>query len=78
MEWGQKNRLGIEFELIETLADKDGGIVFKTSVSIERNPLATGIGNTKKMAQQAAAKTLLRKIHKDKTVRELISALKEK
>lgn len=78
MEWGQKNRLAIEFNLMETLTDKAGGIVFQTSVSIEGNPLATGIGNTKKLAQQAAAKTLLKKIHKDKNVKGLITTLREK
>ena len=77
LEWGQKEKLNIIYELIETFNDKEGKPVFQTSVSIEGTPLGIGIGNTKKESQQHAAKTVLRKIHKDKEVQQLIENIKQ-
>lgn len=77
LEWGQKTKLHIEFELIETFTDEDGNPVFQTSVTLEGTPLGIGIGNTKKESQQLAAKTVIRKIHKDKDVQQLIEYLKQ-
>lgn len=76
LEWGQKNKLHIEFELIETFTGEDGSPVFQTSVLLEGTPLGVGIGGTKKESQQLAAKTVIRKIHKDKNVQQLIEDLK--
>ena len=76
LEWGQKERLHIEFNLIETFNDDEGFPVFQTSVSLEGTPLGVGIGGTKKESQQLAAKTVIRKIHKDKDVHLLIKSLK--
>ena len=77
LEWSQKTKLHIEFNLIETLNDKDGNPVFQTSVSLENTPLGIGIGSTKKESQQIAAKAVYRKIHKDKDVQLLIENLKQ-
>ncbi|MDR1114898.1 MAG: ribonuclease III [Tannerella sp.] len=76
LEWGQKTKLHVEFDLIETFTDEEGKPVFQTSVSLEGTPLGIGIGSTKKESQQLAAKNVIRKIHKDKDVRQLIEALK--
>jgi ribonuclease-3 len=76
LEWGQKTKLQIEFDLIETFTDDEGNPVFQTSVSLEGTPLGIGIGNTKKESQQLAAKNVIRKIHKDKHVHQLIQDLK--
>jgi ribonuclease-3 len=76
LEWGQKAKLHIEFDLIESSTDKDGNPVFQTSVSLEGTPLGIGIGSTKKESQQLAAKNMIRKIHKDKMVKQLIEELK--
>ena len=77
LEWGQKEKLHIEFELIETFNDEDGNPVFQTSVTLEGTPLGIGIGSTKKESQQLASKTVIRKIHKDKDVQLLIENLKQ-
>lgn len=77
LEWGQKTKLHIEFDLIETFTDEDGSPVFQTSVSLEGTPLGIGIGSTKKESQQLAAKAVIRKIHKDKDVQQLIKKLKQ-
>lgn len=76
LEWGQKTKLHIKFDLIESFTDKDGNPVFQTSVSLEGTPLGIGIGGTKKESQQLAAKNMIRKIHKDKMVKQLIEELK--
>ncbi|MDL2303862.1 ribonuclease III [Bacteroides sp. OttesenSCG-928-D19] len=76
LEWGQKTKLHIKFELIETFTDKDGSPAFQTSVLLEGAPLGIGIGSTKKESQQLAAKTVIRKIQKDKEVQQLIEKLK--
>jgi ribonuclease-3 len=78
LEWGQKNRLLVEFELIETFTDDEGAPVFQTSVTLEGMPLAVGIGNTKKESQQISARTVLRKLKKDKDVIKLVEHLKNK
>jgi ribonuclease-3 len=77
LEWGQKTKLHIAFDLIETFTDEDGSPVFQTSVSLEGTPLGIGIGATKKESQQHAAKTVIQKIHKDKDVQRLIEYLKQ-
>lgn len=76
LEWGQKTKLHIEFDLIETFTDEEGNPVFQTSISLEGTPLGIGIGGTKKESQQLAAKNVIRKIHKDKDVQRLIEELK--
>ena len=77
LEWSQKTKLNIQFELIETFTDVDGNPVFQTSVSVEGTPLGIGIGSTKKESQQLAAKTAIRKINKDKDVQIFIEDLKQ-
>ena len=77
LEWSQKTKLQVEFDLIETFNDEDGNPVFQTSVSLEGTPLGIGIGSTKKESQQLAAKSVIRKIQKDKDVHQLIEELKQ-
>lgn len=77
LEWGQKTKLQIEFDLIETFTDEDGNPVFQTSVSLEGTPLGIGIGSTKKESQQIAAKNVIKKINRDKDVQRLIEGLKD-
>ena len=76
LEWGQKEKLHIEFNLIETFNDDEGHPVFQTSVLLEGTPLGIGIGSTKKESQQLASKIVIRKIQKDKDVHSLIENLK--
>ena len=78
LEWGQKTKLLIDFELIDVFKDNEGNPVFHTSISLEGTPIGVGIGNTKKESQQIAAKNVIRKIHKDKEVKLLIDELKRR
>ena len=76
LEWSQKTKLNIVFDLMETYTDEEGKPTFQTSVSLEGILLSVGLGNTKKESQQSAAKTAIKKINKDKEVRLLIENLK--
>jgi ribonuclease-3 len=78
LEWGQKNKMTIDFELIETFTDGEGKLIFQTSVTLEGKSLAVGIGNTKKESQQIVAKTVLRKLKKDKDLIKLVENLRNK
>jgi ribonuclease-3 len=78
LEWGQKAKLHVDFDLIDTFTDEEGKPVFQTSVSLEGTHLSTGIGSTKKESQQMAAKAAFKKINKDKDIRMLIEFLKAK
>ena len=76
LEWSQKNRLEITYELIEMTTDEEGSPVFQTSVSLHGTTLGLGIGHTKKESQQLAAKKALKRIRRDKAIQQLINKLK--
>lgn len=78
LEWGQKTKIGIKYELIETHTDKEGNPIFQSSVLLEGIPIGVGVGKTKKESQQLAAKTVIRKIQKDKEVQQLIEEMKQR
>lgn len=78
IEWGQKNKLEIIFDLIETFTDQDGNPVFQTSVSLMGTTLGIGIGYSKKESQQNAAKMAVKKLRTDKEFQQIIKELKQK
>ena len=77
IEWAQKNKLPVAFELMETPANQGSSPVFQTSVSLKGTPLGAGTGYTKKESQQLAAKMALKRLRKDKEIRRLVSQLRE-
>ena len=77
IEWSQKNKLEIEFELLETFKDEDKNPVFQSSVTLMGMSLGKGFGYTKKESQQLAAKTAIKRIRKDKDIQRIISELKK-
>ena len=76
IEWSQKNKLEIEFELLETFEDEGKNPVFQSSVTLMGISLGQGIGYTKKESQQLAAKTAIKRIRRDKSIQQIISDLK--
>lgn len=62
IEWSQKNKVEVSFELIEQFFDKESNPVFQTEVRIEGLPAGTGTGYSKKESQQNAAQMALKKI----------------
>lgn len=65
IEWSQKNKVTISFELIEEFMDSNSNPVFQTEILIAGLPGGTGVGYSKKESQQNAAQIALRKIKTD-------------
>lgn len=78
IEWSQKNKLEITFDLIESFVDNEGNPIFQTGVVLADNQIGVGIGYSKKESQQNAAKMAIKKLRTDKEFQQFISKLKEK
>ncbi|MDH6304916.1 ribonuclease-3 [Parabacteroides sp. PF5-5] len=78
IEWSQKNKLEISFDLIESFMDNDGNPVFQTCVTLFEHQIGIGIGYSKKESQQNAAKMAVKKLRTDKEFQRIISDLKKK
>lgn len=78
IEWSQKNKLEISFELIESFTDNDGNPVFQTGVFLAGEQIGVGIGYSKKESQQNAAKMAVKKLRTDKDFQQFVSELKKK
>lgn len=65
IEWGQKNKFLIEFNLLEQTVDEQQNPVFETQVMVEQVPAGQGKGYSKKESQQEAAHETLNKIKND-------------
>ena len=78
IEWSQKNKMEVSFELIEQLLDKDYNPMFHTEVRIEGVSAGTGTGYSKKESQQNAARMALKKIRNDEAFMEEVQAVKER
>lgn len=78
IEWSQKNRLEIVFNLIESFTDNEGNPVFQTSITLSDTQIGVGIGYSKKESQQSAAKMAIKKLRTDKEFQQFISKLKKK
>lgn len=78
IEWSQKNKMEVSFELIEQFLDADYNPMFHTEVRIEGVSAGTGTGYSKKESQQNAAQMTLKKIKNDRVFKEEILAAKER
>ena len=76
IEWSQKNKMEVSFELIEQFLDEEYNPMFHTEVRIEGISAGTGTGYSKKESQQNAAQMALKKI-KDAAFKEEVQAAKE-
>ena len=65
IEWSQKNKMEVSFELIEQFLDKENNPVFQTEVRIEGILGGAGTGYSNKESQQNAAQMALKKIKGD-------------
>lgn len=64
IEWTQKNKINICFELLEQSTENDGTPVFSSQVSLEGIKCGSGKGYSKKESQQIAAKETLEMLKK--------------
>lgn len=78
IEWSQKNKMEITFDLIESFTDNEGNPVFQTGVTLSDTQIGVGIGYSKKESQQNAAKMAIKKLRTDKEFQRFISEMKKK
>jgi ribonuclease-3 len=76
IEWSQKNKVEVSFELIEQFLDEDYNPMFHTEVRIEGISAGKGTGYSKKESQQNAAQAALKKIKNDAAFKEEVEAAK--
>lgn len=62
IEWSQKYKVEVVFEVIEEYITQDNNPVFQTHLLINSQSAGTGTGNSKKESQQNASKLALKKI----------------
>ena len=64
IEWSQKNRVKLDFEILEQGKDKNGSPIFNYKVVIEGIDGCDGVGYSKKERQQLACKLTLEHLRK--------------
>ena len=65
IEWCQKNRIKMRFELIKQEKDSQGNPVFKFAVVLETVKCSEGSGFSKKESQQLASKLTLERLKRE-------------
>ena len=65
IEWGQKNKLEVNFQTSEQENPKNKNTLFSTSVEVDNHVKGKGFGISKKESQQNAAREALQKIELD-------------
>ena len=65
IEWSQKNRVKLDFVMLDQQKDKNGSPIFTYQVVLEGVEGGEGKGYSKKESQQVASKTSLEKLRKE-------------
>lgn len=76
IEWAQKNRIVLEFRLVEESRDQGTSPVFVTRIVLEGLDCESGKGYSKKASQQQAAQATLHALKSDKQLTQSIFAAK--
>ena len=76
IEWSQKNKFEIEFQLTGQTTDESQNPVFETQIMVENIPGGKGKGYSKKESQQEAAHATMDMIKKDSIFIDAIFAAK--
>mgnify|MGYP001165969083 FL=1 len=65
IEWGQKHKIEVSFELVESTYDEMNNPIFKSRVLVGGKDLGTGKGYSKKESHQKASKKAIRQLRSD-------------
>ena len=76
IEWSQKNRVNVDFQLVEQKKDSGGSPMFQYMVMIEGVEGCVGKGYSKKESQQMASKLTLERLRKEPQYIEAVFAAK--
>ncbi|MDR0823744.1 MAG: ribonuclease III [Prevotella sp.] len=77
IEWSQKHKISVSFDLIDSFVDENNTPIFKTAVVILGEQAGLGTGYSKKESQQKAAKEAFNKLRRNTSFREHIFRLNE-
>lgn len=77
IEWTQKNKMQIAFQLIEQRKDEEGNPMFEYAVVVEGVSCASAAGFSKKESQQAASQQALTRIRKEPKFMDRLFAAKK-
>ena len=64
LEWSQKRKINVDFEIIDDVMDAENNHIFKCAVKIDGKVVANGNGYSKKESQQRAAKAAINFVKK--------------
>ena len=80
IEWSQKHRMPIRFDVIENFTDEEGFPVFQSAVYLvdTDEQIGVGIGYSKKESQQKASQMAVKKIRTDRTFLNHVREIKQK
>ena len=76
IEWSQKNRVNVDFTMLDESKDKNGSPVFNHKIMIEGLEGCEGTGFSKKESQQLAAKLTLERLRKEPQFIDAVFAAK--
>ncbi len=77
IEWGQKLKVPVIFQLLESQVDSENNPLFRSAVFIYDEEVGVGQGHSKKESQQKAASNALKRLNKSKDFLEAIMKRKE-
>jgi ribonuclease-3 len=77
LEWCQKFKVDLAFNLLETFTDNDNNPIFQSQALLNDLLAGIGIGYSKKESQQQAAQMALKKIKTDKIFLNKVLKIKE-
>jgi ribonuclease-3 len=75
IEWSQKQKISVAFDLVDSFVDENNTPVFKTVVTILGEQGGLGTGYSKKESQQKAAKEAYNRLHRNTVFRNHILKL---
>lgn len=78
IEWSQKQKIEVTFDLEETLVDDNNVPIFKTAVFVIDERIGEGTGFSKKESQQKAAQMALGKIERSTGLKKRIEEYRQK
>jgi ribonuclease-3 len=73
IEWGQKNKVDVFFEVTDASYDAQNNPVFSSCVKVGGVEIGSGKGYSKKESHQMAAKVAIRKLRESNELQEVIA-----
>lgn len=72
IEWGQKNKVDVNFEVTDSLYDEQSNPVFISCVKVGGVNIGSGKGYSKKESHQMAAKVAVKRLREDNELQDML------